>query len=187
MDSLFLCLRFIVLIRWYSDIVDCWMSCLQGRNRQSRWARFYCRSGVFSRRFLTKFIALLLQQWERASTPLHTFQRFTIGGVEEVMESKPYGVSVRKEHPFACSVASWLLPSIYPLSKTWWHFLRCWFSTFFFHSFCFGSSSFEPLNASCHCSSSLITDWSCWNRRKILIERSMCVLRICIWICMNAK
>ena len=34
------------------------------------------------------------QQWERSSTPLHTFQQFTTAGVEEVMLSKPYGVAV---------------------------------------------------------------------------------------------
>lgn len=38
-----------------------------------------------------------LQQWERSSTPLHTFQRFTVGGVEEVIESMRYGIEVRRE------------------------------------------------------------------------------------------
>jgi len=37
------------------------------------------------------------QQWERVGNPsssLSTFQRVTSGGIEEVMESKPYGLEV---------------------------------------------------------------------------------------------
>lgn len=34
------------------------------------------------------------QPWERSSIPLHTYQQVTTGGIEEVMESQPYGVEV---------------------------------------------------------------------------------------------
>jgi hypothetical protein len=42
-------------------------------------------------------IAFSSKQWERSSTPLHIFQRVTNGGVEEVMESKRYGITVRRQ------------------------------------------------------------------------------------------
>ena len=37
----------------------------------------------------------LTQQWERASSSLHTVHQITTAGVEEVMVSKPYGITVR--------------------------------------------------------------------------------------------
>lgn len=39
-----------------------------------------------------------MQQWQRAPTPLHTIQQFTTAGVEEVMVSKPYGITVSFIH-----------------------------------------------------------------------------------------
>jgi len=37
------------------------------------------------------------QQWERVGNALNTFQRVTSGGIEEIMESKPYGLEVSEK------------------------------------------------------------------------------------------
>jgi len=53
---------------------------------------------LFSKPFCLPFVCLsnsFQHQWERTSTPLHTFQQFTTAGIEEIMVSKPYGITVR--------------------------------------------------------------------------------------------
>ena len=52
----------------------------------------------------------LTQQWERASSSLHTVHQITTAGVEEVMVSKPYGITVRSllsfSAPSHCAILS---------------------------------------------------------------------------------
>lgn len=50
--------------------------------------------------FLQVFIYPLffaLQPWERIATPIQSLQQVSMDGVEEVMESQPYGVQVRRK------------------------------------------------------------------------------------------
>jgi hypothetical protein len=50
--------------------------------------------GLF-RLLLTIILPLFFEKpWERVATPIHSLQQVSMEGVEEVMESKPYGIDV---------------------------------------------------------------------------------------------